>query len=203
MIFRYNDYMNSDRGITMVEQIGHIFISYAASDKDDAKRVADGLERAGLRTWMADEVTAGDDWLHTIDEAVKAASSGVVVWSPEAVRSAWVASEYRAMLSQNKRLYPVIVRPITADDIPPRLKELLWIDVTTDFEDGMAKLVDAVQSGATGNRDSFQPASKASRVAVKLEINPTDFDADELKKIVTTLADVGVEDIKIVESKDG
>jgi hypothetical protein len=187
----------------MTKQGGYVFISYAASDQDDAKRIAEALESAGLKTWMADDIVLGDDWQATIDEAVKAASSGVVVLSPSSVRSAWVTSEYRTMLSQNKRLYPIVIRPIDTDDIPPRLKDLLWIDLTNDFDSGMARLVGAIQRGVTGDQDFSQPSPKHSRVAVKLEINPADFDAEELKKIVTTLADAGVENIKIVESKDG
>ncbi len=73
--------------------MAHVFVSYARSDEDFAARVADGLRDAGYEVWRDDELPAHRSYAEVIEERINNASSVIVLWSAEAVKSQWVRAE--------------------------------------------------------------------------------------------------------------
>src|SRR5947208_1212122 len=73
--------------------MSHVFISYARSDEDVAKQIADGLREAGYEVWRDDELPAHRSYADVIEERIKGASAVVVLWSAEAAKSQWVRAE--------------------------------------------------------------------------------------------------------------
>ena len=73
---------------------GHVFISYAKSDLEVAKRVCDGLEQRGTKCWIAPrDVTPGKSYGSAIVRAIQDASSMVLVFSSRANTSPHVVTE--------------------------------------------------------------------------------------------------------------
>ena len=70
-----------------------IFISYARSTADHARRVAEALRGLGYGVWRDDELPAHRSYAEVIEERLTGAKAVVVIWSAEAVRSEWVRSE--------------------------------------------------------------------------------------------------------------
>ena len=70
-----------------------VFISYARSTEAQAKQVADALRALGYDVWRDDDLPVHRDYAEVIDERLQAAKAVVVIWSAEAVKSAWVQSE--------------------------------------------------------------------------------------------------------------
>ena len=70
-----------------------IFISYARSTEDQAKRVEQALEERGYSVWRDDELPAHRAYAEVIEERLKSARAVVVIWSAEAVKSQWVRAE--------------------------------------------------------------------------------------------------------------
>ncbi len=70
-----------------------IFISYARSTEDQAKRVERALEALGYSVWRDDELPAHRTYADVIEERLKSAKAVVVIWSAEAVKSQWVRAE--------------------------------------------------------------------------------------------------------------
>jgi adenylate cyclase len=70
-----------------------IFISYARSTADHARRIAEALRGLGYGVWRDDELPAHRSYADVIEERLTTARAVVVVWSAEAVRSEWVRSE--------------------------------------------------------------------------------------------------------------
>jgi adenylate cyclase len=70
-----------------------IFISYARSTADHARRIAEALRGLGYAVWRDDELPAHRSYADVIEERLTTARAVVVVWSAEAVRSEWVRSE--------------------------------------------------------------------------------------------------------------
>src|SRR3954465_8775192 len=73
--------------------MSHVFISYARSDEDLAKQIADGLREAGYEVWRDDELPAHRAYAEVIEERIKDAGAVVVLWSAEACKSQWVRAE--------------------------------------------------------------------------------------------------------------
>ncbi len=70
-----------------------IFISYARSTEDQAKRVAEALQQRGYSVWRDNELPAHRTYADVIEERLKAAKAVVVIWSADAVKSQWVRAE--------------------------------------------------------------------------------------------------------------
>jgi len=73
--------------------MSEIFISYARSTEQQARRVAEALRGLGYGVWRDDELPAHRDYSEVIEERLRAAKAVVVVWSAEAVKSQWVRAE--------------------------------------------------------------------------------------------------------------
>ncbi len=104
-----------------------VFLSYAHSDETIAKKVAEGLEGAGLKVWYdGREILPGDNWADKMGRALKESEAMVVLLTPAALRSPNVRRNIDYALGEptyRQRLIPVIVGP--PDKLPK--KELPWI----------------------------------------------------------------------------
>ncbi|HWS86897.1 MAG TPA: toll/interleukin-1 receptor domain-containing protein [Pyrinomonadaceae bacterium] len=104
-----------------------IFLSYAESDEALARKVADGLEQAGLRVWYdRREILPGENWFDKTAKALRESNGMVVLLTPSALRSTPVRRAIEFALGEkaySHRLIPVIVGP--PEKLPK--KELPWI----------------------------------------------------------------------------
>ena len=73
--------------------MSQVFISYARTDEDLAREIADGLREAGYEVWRDDELPAHRSYGEVIEERIKGAAAVVVLWSAEAAKSQWVRAE--------------------------------------------------------------------------------------------------------------
>jgi adenylate cyclase len=79
-----------------------IFISYARSTADHARRIAEALRGLGYGVWRDDELPAHRSYADVIEERLATARAVVVVWSAEAVKSEWVRSEANRAREERK-----------------------------------------------------------------------------------------------------
>jgi TIR domain len=74
--------------------LARVFISYTHADREFSTRLAVDLTRAGVNVWYDQwEIAPGDSIVEKIDGALQVNDYLLVVLSPEAVRSRWVARE--------------------------------------------------------------------------------------------------------------
>ncbi len=78
-----------------------IFISYASSDREKAKILADVLGRQGWSVWWDREIPPGRSYEEVIDENLNAAKCVLVLWSKASVSSQWVKNEASDGLERN------------------------------------------------------------------------------------------------------
>src|SRR5258708_28630629 len=72
----------------------NVFISYAQADEEVAKKVGEGLRRAGLHVWdVRREMLPGDLWSDTVSKALRASDAMIVLVTADAARSSQVRSE--------------------------------------------------------------------------------------------------------------
>ena len=111
--------------------MARIFLSYARSDVDCAKRLAGLIGSAGHDVWWDRELHGGSRFTTEIDKALQDAEAVVVLWSDASLESAWVQDE-AAEGRDSGRLVP-----ITIDSVRPPLgfRQYQAIDLT-DLRNG-------------------------------------------------------------------
>lgn len=92
-----------------------VFLSYDRDDSDRARHFARALEQAGHEVWWDLHVRGGAQFSKVIEEALKAAEVVVVLWSANAIESAWVRDEAAAGRDAGRLV------PVTIDGTPPPL----------------------------------------------------------------------------------
>ena len=70
-----------------------VFISYARSSEELAKRVEQLLLDASYSVWRDADLPVHRTYAEVIEERLKSARAVVVLWSAEAVKSQWVRAE--------------------------------------------------------------------------------------------------------------
>jgi len=89
-----------------------VFISHASEDRSEAVRLAQQLERLGLRVWHdAGEITVGDSLRKVIDRGLLSSRFGVVILSRSFFRKKWTQYELDGLLAKSdgstKTILPV------------------------------------------------------------------------------------------------
>lgn len=97
---------------------GDVFISYSHLDRDPALELTEKIQEFGVSVWLDDRITAGERYASSIVAAIDAARAVLVLWSPNAVMSDWVAYEARRAHSQGKHV-PLLTGSLTVEDLPP------------------------------------------------------------------------------------
>ncbi len=149
-----------------------VFLSYSAADKDTALAVLAGLEKQGIRCWIAPrDIPAGSEYGEQIVEAVKACRVFVVVFSAGANSSPHVRREVERAVSLDRTIVPFRV-----EDVPPTgameycLGGTHWLDaLTRPVEPHIATLVSTLRrmlggtAGSAGTGEATpEPAERVS-----------------------------------------
>ncbi len=110
------------------------YLSYERPDRDLAKELFDGLQKAGHEVWFDEyELDPGYVWGRKIDKALKTSQAMIVLISPDSMNSKEVRREIEyALVTQNFafRVLPVYVKP--TDHVPWYLKSLKGVHVGAD-----------------------------------------------------------------------
>ncbi len=87
-----------------------IFLSYNREDQARAKMFADALAAAGFSVWWDVGLRTGEAYDEVTENALRAASAVVVLWSKKSVASRWVRAE-ATMALRNKTFLPCMIEP--------------------------------------------------------------------------------------------
>jgi adenylate cyclase len=150
-----------------------VFLSYSADDKGAANAVLAGLERQGIRCWIAPrDIPAGSEYGQEIVEAVRACRIFVVIFSASANTSPHVRREVERAVSTER-----IIVPFRIENVAPTgameyaLGNTHWLDaLSAPIEPHVASLVATVQRllGRTGpaGTASAAPRTPADRPSI-------------------------------------
>jgi len=126
-----------------------VFLSYASADKKIAHRIVDKLHERGVRVWSdIYELRYRDSLVEAIKNAISACDYLVVLLSPHSVESVWVKKELGIALSSDWTIRGITLLPVIIADceIPPFLTSYQYLDLRTDFEQGVTRLVEQIDS---------------------------------------------------------
>jgi adenylate cyclase len=143
-----------------------IFVSYARSTEVQARQVADALRALGHAVWRDDELPAHRSYAEVIEERLKAAKAVVVIWSAEAVKSAWVQSEADRARGDQK----LVQLRVDEAALPMPFDRIQCADLTgwngdTDAP-GWRKVVGSIAALIGGSSEPAVSSSAASNVSV-------------------------------------
>ena len=127
-----------------------VFVSYAREDKEFVeRRLTKALVERGKDVWIdVQDIRGGaSDWRASVWAGIEAAKVFVFVLTPDALASTVCAEELRRSEELNKRIIPVLRRPVDDASVPPVLGRPNWIlaRLEDDFETSVAALVDALE----------------------------------------------------------
>jgi len=88
----------------------HVFLSYAAEDREVAREIAEILISSGHTVWWDRLIAAGTPWNREIKRALSQARAVVVLWSQWSVNSDYVCAEARDA-ARRSILIPALIEP--------------------------------------------------------------------------------------------
>ena len=117
-----------------------VFISYSHEDAALATRIADTLTAAGVQVWIDQQQMApGDSFLARMNEGLGGADYVLFLVSEASLASRWVSREWMAALAgRDTVLIPVRVAAV---EMPPLLRDIIYIDLAGGVDAGLEKLV--------------------------------------------------------------
>jgi TIR domain len=124
-----------------------VFISYAGSDRDQARRLLSELQNLKVHGWMDQtDLTGGGAVASSIRDALRHANAVVVLLSPTSLKSQWVNFELGAAEALGKIIIPVLIEGDL--DVPELLKAWPWVDARHKAPGEVAREIEQMVAAA-------------------------------------------------------
>ncbi len=121
---------------------GSIFFSYSKVDSEFVLNLAKDLRKAGADVWLDQlDIKPGSRWDRSIENALDAAETLLVVLSKSSVDDNDVMDEVSFALEEGMTVVPVLLEQC---DIPFRIRRLQFADFSTDKKKGVQTLTRAL-----------------------------------------------------------
>ncbi|MEO0396096.1 MAG: TIR domain-containing protein [Cyanobacteria bacterium P01_A01_bin.137] len=112
----------------------HVFLAYAQADDEIMKNVRRSLWRQGFTVWSNQtDIATGEAFKRAVNRGIEEADTMVYLLSPDSLQSKYCQYEFAYALALNKRVIPILVRPLGAATSPPDLASLQYIDLTDNL----------------------------------------------------------------------
>ncbi|MEM7056856.1 MAG: toll/interleukin-1 receptor domain-containing protein [Pseudomonadota bacterium] len=126
-----------------------LFISYSRRDSEAAHAMVMALEAEGFAVTIdTRDLPFGEEWQQELRDFIHAADTVIWLVSPDSVGSRWVNWELGEVQRAGKRLFPVVVRETTPEDLPEALGKLHLLPAKGMFQvvDHLPPLVAALHT---------------------------------------------------------
>lgn len=125
-----------------------VFISYSRKDIAFARLLHQALAENELETWIDwQDIPPSADWLAEVYEAIEGADAFVFVISETSLGSEICGLEISHAAKHNKRLIPIVIKDVEAEQVPKELAVLNWIffeEAGEKFAEAMEDLITAI-----------------------------------------------------------
>ena len=125
-----------------------VFISHSSKDKTIADAVCAGLEKKGIKCWIAPRnINPGQEWAEAIVKAVKSSRAMVLVFSDNANHSKDVAKEILLAINSDIEILPLKIEAAEPKDtMQYYLADCTWLDATEKpLKEIMQDLLDVIR----------------------------------------------------------
>ena len=124
--------------------MAQIFVSYSRKDISFAKKLIDSFDTDKLKAWIDwEDIPPSVDWWAQIQKGIEEADTYLFLISPDSAASKVCAQELDCAVKNGKRLIPLVVREIPADEAPAQIGRFNWIFFreSDDFDAAIQKLI--------------------------------------------------------------
>jgi len=126
-----------------------VFVSYSRRDGEFVRRLAEALTDHGKEAWVDVEgIRDAEVFPAALRAAIERSDGFVFVLSPDSIASAYCEQEVEHALELNKRIVPLLLRPVSDDAVPEGVRVRNWIPFVepAQFDHGIARVVDALDT---------------------------------------------------------
>ena len=126
-----------------------LFVSYSRKDIESARRLTGAFQEQGLDFWIDWEgIPPTVDWWQEIEKGIEEADIFLFLISPDSCKSSVCKREIEHAVQNGKRLIPIVVRDVKADEAHERLGHLNWIFLreSDEFSRSFEKLITAIHT---------------------------------------------------------
>jgi formylglycine-generating enzyme required for sulfatase activity len=137
----------------------YVFVSYSREDKYYTQKLASQLRRRGFGVWVGGRTGSAEEWREAMVEAVRTSGAVVVVATPAAAESEWVAAEVELAQREGK---PILALLLDVEGLPflevAQPFELPFRRMPKpDFYRELQELAPAEEEQAAEERQPFEP----------------------------------------------
>jgi hypothetical protein len=128
-----------------------VFISHSSRDKEFVRRLIADLRASSVDLWLDEvELKVGDSLRESIERGIKESNWLLVVLSANSVDSPWVRQELNAAFALELSRQSVFILPAVIDqcEIPAFLKDKVYTDFRTSYDEGLQALLDRFAVGS-------------------------------------------------------
>jgi YVTN family beta-propeller protein len=129
--------------------VADVFLSYSRRDGEFVRRLASALGEHGKDVWVDVEgIRDAEVFPEALRRAIESSDTFVFVISPDSVRSSFCAEEIGHAAGLNKRIVPLVRRPVPEGEVPEDVRVRNWIPAgkNDDFTIAIARLVRALDT---------------------------------------------------------
>jgi exopolyphosphatase/pppGpp-phosphohydrolase len=126
-----------------------VFLSHSSADNELAKRISEGLQKAGIKVFFDEaEIRVGDSFVEKIAEGISKSRFLAVMVSKNSLESHWVRKELNMKMAEEVKTKKVCVLPILVDEceLPALLADTTYADFRTDFKSGLEDLLRTINA---------------------------------------------------------
>ena len=155
--------------------MGILFISHSSQNNAEAIEIRDWLRSEGYGDTFLDldpehGLAPGEKWEDELQKAGEKCAGIVVLLSPEWAASKWCFHEFKFAKALGKKIFPVLVRPVSFDELPRELHAHFQIaDVSRPDikQDGLNRLrIGLMRAGLDPKHFPWPPEDEPNRPAL-------------------------------------
>lgn len=155
-----------DDDLELGDENAKVFLSYSRKDRHRAQRIADVLRDRHFGVFKdTDDILPTEEWRGRLEQLIAESDTIVFLLSPHSASSEVCAWEVDLARSLNKRIAPIVIDDVPAEEIPEPLTHLNFIFCTERdrFEDAVDSLVSALGTDIEWIREHTRMAGLARR----------------------------------------
>jgi TPR repeat protein len=164
-----NGASDNGRGVTPPDKL-KVFISYSRDDLKIADQLDAGLKLCGYEPMLDRHgISGGEEWRNRLGSLIRDADTIVFVLSPASAVSEVCKWEVEEAARLNKRIIPVLARPLDGATPPPLLSEKNYIFLYDEPQvpgsglvTGLVELTSALQTDLTWIREHTRLLARAT-----------------------------------------
>jgi WD40 repeat protein len=129
--------------------VADVFVSYSRRDAEFVQHLARALGECGKDPWVDVEgIRDAEEFPAGLRSAIEQSDGFVFVISPDSVASSYCEQEVEHALELNKRIVPLLLRPVADDAVPEGVRVRNWIPFTEPegFDPGVGRVVEALDT---------------------------------------------------------